>query len=148
MTQPKVMKPVLKPSGVRTMRLVFILLALGALQACTSPAVIADINDSSVHVQSGLGTTPTMIQREAEKGCAIYGKIPVELSYRCMDQNCIRRDTLFACKADALSTATPPASQAASNQQAESAKAPAPSQNPYGFRVLKRDVGRSMDTQR
>ena len=66
---------------------------------CTPrPAVISDINDSSLKVETGLGTTDAMIQATAAEGCALYGKTPVWISHRCIDEYCFRKTVLFACK--------------------------------------------------
>ena len=63
-----------------------------------TPAVISDINDSSLKVEGGMGTTDAMIQSKAAEGCALYSKRAVSISQQCMDQYCLRRRVLFACK--------------------------------------------------
>ncbi len=79
------------------MKIVFVCAAALLLGAC-APAVISDINDSALKVQAGLGTTDEAILAEARRGCAIYGKTPVRISFVCKDEYCFTKDHLFACK--------------------------------------------------
>lgn len=60
--------------------------------------VISDINDSSLKVQTGLGTTDAMAMSKAREGCGLYDKTPVVISHQCLDGYCIRKSILFACK--------------------------------------------------
>ena len=76
------------------------LVTIGLITAgcVTEPAVISSINDSSLEVQTGLGTTDAMILAEARRGCGLYDKRPVQISYRCRDEYCLSKAVLFACK--------------------------------------------------
>ena len=82
------------------MKKLVVTLALGLfVTGCAAtPAVISQINDSSLEVQAGLGTTDDMIMAEARRGCGIYNKTPVAISRRYLDEYCIRKAVLFACK--------------------------------------------------
>ena len=73
---------------------------LGLFVAGCAPTqpVISDISDSSLEVQTGLGTTDAMVAQEARRGCGLYEKKAVRISQRCLDQYCIRKAILFACK--------------------------------------------------
>jgi hypothetical protein len=66
--------------------------------ACAAPAVISDINDSSLKIQVNSYTPESEIAQKAREGCAIYDKTPVPISHRCMDGYCISKELLFACK--------------------------------------------------
>ncbi len=68
------------------------------LGACAAPAIISDINDSALKVQSGLGTTDEAILAKAREGRAVYGKTPVRISFVCKDEYCFTKNHLFACK--------------------------------------------------
>lgn len=68
------------------------------LAGCAAPAVISDINDSALKVQGNKLTPEKEFRREARKGCRLYGKKPVAISTRCLDQYCNRQERLFACK--------------------------------------------------
>jgi hypothetical protein len=81
------------------------LLGLLFLAACAAPAVISDINDSALKIQVDAWTPPSEIERRARDGCAIYEKDPVPVSYSCLDNNCMRRELLFACKAPSRGSA-------------------------------------------
>ena len=72
-----------------------VLLLLGA---CAAPAIISDINDSALKVQSGIGTSDEAILAKAREGCGIYGKKPVRISFVCKDEYCFTKNHLFACK--------------------------------------------------
>ena len=81
------------------MKHVIVALLMGMFVAgCAAPAIISDINDSSLKVQIGLGTTDEMLMTKAREGCALYGKTPVRISHICMDGYCFRKQVLFACK--------------------------------------------------
>ena len=68
------------------------------ITAGAAPAVISDINDSAVKVQTGLSTKPADILAEVSRGCGIYGKASVEISFKSVDQYCFSKEVLFACK--------------------------------------------------
>ena len=68
------------------------------VSGCTTPAVISDINDSSLKVQGGIGTTDSDYYAKALEGCALYSKKPVRISHVCIDGYCMRKTVLFACK--------------------------------------------------
>lgn len=74
-----------------------VLMALAAA-ACAAPAVISDINDSSLKIQVNSYTPATEIAAKAREGCGIYNKQPVPISERCMDGYCTYKELLFACK--------------------------------------------------
>ncbi len=78
-------------------------LAFGAaavlLAACgPQPAVISDINDSSVKVLQYPRTSQQAVRAEANRGCQTYGKVAQPLSYQCMDSYCSVKQVLYACK--------------------------------------------------
>jgi hypothetical protein len=69
-----------------------------SLGACTTPAVIADINDSAVRVQGNpYWTEKTAYEAEAARGCGLYNKQPVPLSETRGPYNSYKQ-VLFACK--------------------------------------------------
>ena len=82
------------------MRKVAILLLLaGSLGACTAaPAVISDLEEDKVIVQSGMGTPDHEIVAKAREGCRIHGRTAQAISYACLDDYCLRKSYLFACK--------------------------------------------------
>ena len=65
-----------------------------------TPAVISDLNEDKVVVQSGMGTTAGAIANEAQRGCALHGRRAVAISKRCIDEYCIRALHLFACQGE------------------------------------------------
>ncbi len=65
---------------------------------CETPAVISDINDSSLKVQAGFGTTDQMIMSKAREGCGLYGKKATRISQTCTDEYCFGKQVLFACR--------------------------------------------------
>lgn len=78
-------------------------MALGAsavlLTACgPQPAVISDIDDSSVKVMSYPRTPKEAVRAEANRGCQTYGKVAQPMSYQCMDEYCWTKQVLYACK--------------------------------------------------
>lgn len=78
-------------------------MALGAsavlLAACgPQPAVISDINDSSVKVMAYPRTPKEAVRAEANRGCATYGKVAQPMSYQCVDEYCWTKQVLYACK--------------------------------------------------
>jgi len=74
------------------------LFGLILLIAGCAPAVISDISDSALKVRTGLGTKEADILAEARRGCGLYGKTPVSISWRCLDQYCFEKEWLFACQ--------------------------------------------------
>lgn len=81
------------------MKHVIVALLTGMFVAgCARSAVISDISDSSLKVQTGLGTTDEMVMRKAREGCGLYGKTPVRISHICLDGYCFSKQILFACK--------------------------------------------------
>lgn len=77
-------------------RAAFLILFL--LAGCAAPAIISDINDSSLKVQGNAYTPMEKIWAKAREGCAIYSKTPVSVSFQCLDGYCVRKEHLFACK--------------------------------------------------
>ena len=69
----------------------------GLVVGCATNAVISDLEEDKVIVQAS-GGDMSVIQAEARKGCAIHNRAPVEVSYRCLDGYCMRKEYLFACK--------------------------------------------------
>lgn len=75
-------------------------IVLGALllvAACGTTAVISDIGQDKVKVVAS-GNDASIIGGKAIEGCAIYKKKPIALSQRCLDNYCIQKEYLFACK--------------------------------------------------
>ncbi len=68
------------------------------LAGCAAPAVISDINDSSLKVQANAYTPMDEVNAKAREGCQIYNKTPVSISVQCLDGYCTRKAYLFACK--------------------------------------------------
>ena len=68
------------------------------VSGCSTPAVISDIDDSSLKVQGGMGTTENDYYAKAKEGCSLYNKKPVRISHVCIDAYCTRKSVLFACK--------------------------------------------------
>ena len=67
------------------------------------PAVISDVNDSSVKIQGAPSTPREEIAAEANRACGIYGKQAVSMdSVRCAVPSeygwCSREEHLFACQ--------------------------------------------------
>ena len=73
-------------------------LILFLLAGCAAPAIISDINDSSLKIQGNAYTPMEEILAKAREGCAIYSKTPVSISFQCLDGYCIRKEYLYACK--------------------------------------------------
>ena len=73
-------------------------LVLLLLAGCAAPAVISDINDSSLKVQANVYTPMNEVNAKAREGCQIYNKTPVSISVQCLDGYCTRKAYLFACK--------------------------------------------------
>ena len=80
------------------MRAIIVIVGLVLAGCAAAPAVISDISDSSLKVQGGMGTTDAMIMAEARRGCGLYSKTPVRISHQCVDEYCIRKSVLFACR--------------------------------------------------
>ena len=70
-----------------------------ALAGCAAPApaVIADIEEDKVIVESGFGTSDAAVVARAAEGCALHERVAYPVSRRCMDQYCYRVHHLFAC---------------------------------------------------
>jgi hypothetical protein len=67
-----------------------------AVSGCATRAVISDLEEDKVKVQAS-GNDMTVIRAEAQKGCAVHDRSPVQISYRCLDGYCIQKEYLFAC---------------------------------------------------
>ena len=81
------------------MRLKYCALIVALLTAaCAAPAVISDINDSSLKIQVNNLTPQNEIAQKAQEGCGIYHKTPVPISQRCLDGYCINKELLYACQ--------------------------------------------------
>ena len=80
------------------------LLGMLFLAACAASTVVSDT--SALRIQVDSRTPPAEIERQARAGCAIYGKEPVAVSYSCLDDNCMGRELLYACKAPTRGSAT------------------------------------------
>lgn len=77
----------------------FIGVAFAALAACTPPApVISDISDSAIKIQSYSDNSTGDVTRKANEGCSIYKKTATAISYSCLDNYCMQKEYLFACK--------------------------------------------------
>ena len=73
------------------------LLVPAALVGCATPAVITAINSDSVEVQQDTFTPIEEVHAEATRGCAIYNREPVPLSYR-QGVDGFTTIHLFACR--------------------------------------------------
>jgi hypothetical protein len=80
------------------MRAPTIALSLLALAACAAPAVISDTSNSALRIEANNWTPATEIERKAQDGCGAYKMVPVSIGMRCLDDGCVRREWLFACK--------------------------------------------------
>ena len=76
----------------------FAILVPFLLAGCAAPAVISDINDSSLKVQANAYTSINEVNAKAREGCSLYSKTPVAISTQCLDGYCIRKKYLYACK--------------------------------------------------
>ena len=73
--------------------------ALAIFGGCAAtPAVISDLEEDKVVVRSGLGTSLYDIADKAGEGCALHGRWPHPVSRTCLDEYCIRKEYLFACR--------------------------------------------------
>lgn len=79
--------------------MIFLSIASTILAACSS-AAISDISQDKVVVEGRFsGPDDKMVVDLAGRGCGLYGKVPVYLSWTCLDGNCLTKKYLFACKA-------------------------------------------------
>jgi hypothetical protein len=79
-------------------RQVGLLCAAGLMMAaCLSKAVVTDISDSAVKIQTNNSTPEAEIDSRARAACATYGKAAVRMGQTCFDIYCIRREVVFAC---------------------------------------------------
>jgi hypothetical protein len=76
------------------------------LASCVTPAVTSDINDNAVKVVAGPFTKPEALQAEAARSCGIYNKTPIPISLQCLDEYCLRKVHLFACKSQATASSS------------------------------------------
>jgi hypothetical protein len=90
---------------LQTIRAVVVMAAFALLGACAS-AAISDIATDKVKVKA-TGNDQKLIMAEAEKGCAIYKRVPVALSKRCVDAYCTKSEFLFACQDPTGANTTP-----------------------------------------
>ncbi len=86
------------------MKKIIILTFLGGLLAAcvATPAVIADLEEDKVIVRSDLLTEDSDVLRKARDGCAIHDRVPVRISYTCVDEYCSQKNHLFACRDSGL----------------------------------------------
>jgi len=82
---------------VKKLQLASLLLLTVFIAGCETSAVLSDVSEDAVRVQA-MGNDRAMIMPEARRGCTIYGRTPIEISYRCLDEYCIQKEYLFACK--------------------------------------------------
>ena len=80
------------------MRAPAIALSLLALAACAAPAVISGTSDTALRIEANNWTPAAEIEQKAQEGCGAYKKVPVSIGMRCLDEDCVRREVLFACK--------------------------------------------------
>lgn len=80
---------------MRTIPFIFAL----ALAGCATTATIADLEEDKVIVQ-GTGGDLSVIDAEANRGCAMHGRVAQRISYTCLDGYCIRKSYLYACIAE------------------------------------------------
>ena len=69
-----------------------------ALSGCATRAVISDLEEDKVKVQA-TGNDMSVIMAEASNGCSIHDRKPISISNRCLDNYCVTKEYLFACKA-------------------------------------------------
>jgi len=86
------------------MRRIFVTLACLNLLGCAAQPVVSDVNDSAVKIQANSLTNPDDVLATANETCGIYGRRAIRLSYVCLDEYCIKRNYLFACKATEATT--------------------------------------------
>ena len=72
-------------------------LALLMLAGCATNAVISDLEQDKVIVQA-TGNDQAVIDAKAREGCALHGRKPVAVSYRCLDGWCTQKEFLYACQ--------------------------------------------------
>ena len=80
------------------MKQVLLLLAGLALAGCATRAVISDLETDKVKVQHNNQPDDTLVMKTANDGCRIHNRYALAISSRCLDQYCINKETLFACK--------------------------------------------------
>ena len=61
------------------------------------PAVISDISEDKVVVQKRMMTQPRDVIEKARHACALYDRVPVPMSTKCLDRYCLMSEQLFAC---------------------------------------------------
>jgi len=71
----------MKICGANSVKLGLLAAGLLSLGACAPPPAISDIATDKVKVQSNIDD-PTAAMAEAEKGCAIYKRVPLAISKR------------------------------------------------------------------
>ena len=81
----------------RTMIFHIGLISLLLLPACTSRAVIADLESDKAIVQLS-GNDLGVADAEAAWGCDIHGKGAYRISTNCIDNYCFTKNILYACK--------------------------------------------------
>lgn len=82
------------------MRIPFVLIAAALILAgCQGRAVIADLEEDKVIVQHNTAAEEDgTLMRTAREGCRVHGRTPVAISSSCLDNYCINKRSLFACK--------------------------------------------------
>lgn len=68
-----------------------------ALAACSSSAVITELNEDRVIIEARF-PSPTQVEAEASRGCAFHGRTAVSVSKQCLDQACDTQRFVFACR--------------------------------------------------
>jgi predicted metalloprotease with PDZ domain len=79
------------------MRYLGLLVSSLALAACSSSAVLTELNEDGVIVEARF-PNPTHVQAEASRGCAFHGRTAVSVSKQCLDQTCSTQRFVFACR--------------------------------------------------
>lgn len=71
--------------------------AMMAIVGCAPRTVLVDLEHDKAIVQSQHANNE-QIRRTAEEGCNVHNRTAVAISYSCLDNYCIQKRTLFACK--------------------------------------------------
>lgn len=95
-----------RQEGTSIMRLIVVLLIVVGLiffaAACSPiPPTVSAISDSSVTVSHHPMLDGKIVWQKAADSCAVYGKQPVTVGYRCTWQvygTCTQAETIFACR--------------------------------------------------
>jgi hypothetical protein len=79
------------------MKIAIPMILLTGLAACAPHAAIVDVEEDKVLIEA-TGDEDALALREAQRGCAVYGRTAVPLSAWCLDALCSSARYLFACQ--------------------------------------------------